>query len=445
VASFAELLDQIVERGRSLIGRSSKAEPLALCAMLLSRRGEASGVAIAREIVERLETATAEGRRAFLVGLASGFGADVDRLAAAVDAWRRAPSPSSESALHFAAEPRRQELIRRLNQAPGGTAALVRLRADLIELIADRDAPELEALDDDFAHLFGSWFNRGFLVLRRIDWASPANVLEKIIAYEAVHEIRSWDDLRNRLEPPDRRCFAFFHPRLVDEPLIFVEVALTKAIPDSVQPLLDLARTPLAAREATTAVFYSISNTQPGLKGVSFGAFLIKQVVDELKRELPRLATFVTLSPAPGFAQWLAQDSRADEPRLGADGHAALAGLAEPDWHLDPDRVETLRKPLLSAAATYLVAAKGARNRPLDTVARFHLGNGARLERLAALGDVSPKGLAQAHGLMVNYLYDLDDIEKNHEAFAERGEIAAAAAVLRLVRAAPASKKLEPR
>jgi malonyl-CoA decarboxylase len=437
VANLTTLLDSIVERGRSLIGRAwegARADPLELCAQLLSRRGEASGVALARDILDQLDAASVEDRRAFLRGLAVRFGADQARLAAAVEAWLQAPTATTETALHFAAEPRRQEVIRRLNQAPGGTTALVRLRADLLS-IADEN-PDLRALDHDFAHLFSSWFNRGFLVPKRIDWTSPANVLEKIIAYEAVHEIRSWDDLRNRLEPPDRRCFAFFHPRLVDEPLVFVEIALTKAVPDAIAPLLDLSRTPLAPAQATTAVFYSISNTQNGLRGVSFGAFLIKQVVEELKRELPRLSTFVTLSPAPGFSAWLADERQATASRLPSAVRDALAPLDSAHWQDDATLVDKLRKPLLTAAAIYFLSAKTSSGRPIDPVARFHLGNGARLERLLMLADASPKGLAQSHGLMVNYVYDLDDIERNHEAFAERGEIAAHTAITRLVSAA---------
>ena len=228
--------------------------------------------------------------------------------------------------MHQASEPRRQELIRRLNLAPGGTAALVQMREALLTLLAGDG--ELRAVDRDFVHLFASWFNRGFLVLRRIDWTTPAHILEKIIRYEAVHAIEDWDDLRNRLAPPDRRCYAFFHPQLVDEPLIFVEVALTKDIPDAIAPLLDLARPVIGAQEATTAVFYSISNTQKGLGGISFGNFLIKQVVEELKQDLPNLQTFVTLSPVPGFAGWLQARARArGRPvRCRAEGRADAAG-----------------------------------------------------------------------------------------------------------------------
>ncbi|MEF9605783.1 malonyl-CoA decarboxylase family protein, partial [Paracoccus sp. PXZ] len=252
---------------------------------------------------------------------------------------------------------RRQELFRRLNLAPGGTAALVRMREELLRHL--RDNPALRRVDGDFAHLFASWFNRGFLVLRHIDWNTPASILEKIIRYEAVHAIQNWDDLRNRLQPTDRRCYGFFHPQLVDEPLIFVEVALTEEIPDNVAGLLDLDRQPIQAERASTAVFYSISNTQRGLAGVSFGNFLIKQVVEELKAELPNIRTFVTLSPVPGFAAWLAgQRKDAMSELIDADQRLAFAVLDDPDWHKDPAVAESLRAPLLAAAATYFLRAR---------------------------------------------------------------------------------------
>jgi malonyl-CoA decarboxylase len=286
-------------------------------------------------------------------------------------------------------------------------------------------------------HLFSSWFNRGFLVLRRIDWATPANILEKIIRHEAVHKIRSWDDLRRRIDPADRCCYAFFHPALVDEPLIFVEVALTREIPDSIAPILSARRDTLDPERATTAVFYSISNCQRGLAGVTFGHFLIKQVVEEISRDVTRLSTFVTLSPAPGFAQWLKRERAADDSRaLTAEDRAALANLdIEGWWQLDRTR-EPLREVLVRAAAWYFIHARNARGVPLDPVARFHLGNGARLEQIHFLADGSDNGVRQSYGIMVNYLYDLEDIERNHEAYAESRTIVASNAVKRLARAA---------
>jgi len=383
-------------RSRSL---ADKAEEL------LTARGEASAVARAAEILEDYAALDARGRLAFLKILANAFIAEPERLDRAIEEYRARPDAVSARNLHDAAEPRRQELLRRLNLAPGGTAALVRMREDVLRQLAG--APDLRPLDADFAHLFTSWFNRGFLLLRRIDWQTPAAVLEKIIHYEAVHEINGWPDLRRRLDPPDRRCFGFFHPALVDEPLIFVEVALTREIPDAIAPLLEEKREPLEARRATTAVFYSISNCQPGLRGISFGNFLIKQVVEDLKRDLPQLKTFVTLSPVPGFAAWRKAQGDTDSTR------AALS----------------------RAIARYLLEAKAKNGKPLDPVARFHLGNGARLERVNWMGDPSAKGTREAAGFMVNYLYDLDRIERNHEQYANRGAVAASRNVERLLRA----------
>nr|WP_246399770.1 malonyl-CoA decarboxylase [Amaricoccus macauensis] len=432
----------MTERGRNLIRwRGPEEAPVAapdlasLGDLLLSRRGEASGVALARALVAAFDAAAPEERLGFFALLADRFGPDRAAVDAAIEAVRD-DAPDAVERLHAASEPRRQELLRRLNLAPGGTAALVRMREELLRHL--REHPELRRVDADFAHLFGSWFNRGFLVLRHIDWTTPANILEKIIRYEAVHAIQNWDDLRNRLEPTDRRCYGFFHPQLADEPLIFVEVALTEAIPDNVAGLLDLDRAPISPEKATTAAFYSISNTQKGLAGVSFGNFLIKQVVEDLKAELPNVKTFVTLSPVPRFAAWLKREREDDASALlDTDSRATLDLLDEPGWHLNPDKAEAVRAVLLPLAAHYFLKAKDDAGRPIDPVARFHLGNGARLERLNFLGDVSPNGLRQAHGLMVNYLYDLGQIEKNHEALAEKGRIAASEAVRRALSAAP--------
>ena len=443
---LSNLLNTLTERGRSLLmlgrggapsGALSESEMVELGETLLSRRGEATGVALAQTLLAGYAAASQTERLAFLKALADLFGPDQKLVEEAMEAVRKNGfSPETINALHDAAEPRRQELIRRLNLAPGGTAALVRMREVLLNNVAE--FPQLKPVDSDFVHLFASWFNRGFLVLQRIDWTTPANILEKIIRYEAVHAIQNWDDLRNRLAPPDRRCYGFFHPQLVDEPLIFVEVALTKEIPGAIGPLLDLERAPIAATQATTAVFYSISNTQKGLGGISFGNFLIKQVVEDLKRELPQLNTFVTLSPVPGFASWLARERAADESNiLDAGDKAVLTALDHPGWFESADMAEKVRPVLLMAAAHYLIEARNPRGRLLDPVARFHLGNGARLERLDFVGDTSAKAMKQSHGLMVNYLYALDDIESNHEAFAEKGTVAAASSIRKMLRIKP--------
>jgi malonyl-CoA decarboxylase len=436
------MLQTIADRGRALLDRTRErretpeqrsAGLVELCEQLLSGRGEASGVALARDILTRYSELTSGPRIAFFEGLATGFGADHARLDAAIENWRRAPSDATAGEVHRAAEPRRQELLRRLNLAPGGTAALVRMREHLLDAIVHRS--DLAVVDQDFVHMFSSWFNRGFLVLRRIDWSTPASVLERIIRYEAVHRIRGWDDLRRRIDPPDRRCYAFFHPALVDDPLIFVEVALTREIPAAIAPILTVQREPVDPAKATTAVFYSISNCQRGLAGVSFGHFLIKQVVEEIARENPRLSTFVTLSPAPGFAEWLKRERAAEVSKaLTGEDRAALANLDMPGWwQIEATRAPVM-EPLLRAAAWYFLNARGRSGNPLDVVARFHLGNGARLERLNWLADTSERGIEQAFGLMVNYLYELDDIEKNHEAYAQQRVVVASNAVRRLAR-----------
>jgi len=437
---FGELLQTISERGRALLARDRRGEASArseslveLCEDLLSGLGEASGVALAREILGRYGKLTTGPRIAFFEALSSRFGVDPARMEQAIAAWRDKPGDNTATQVHAASEPRRQELFRRLNLAPGGTAALVRMREQLTDTLDHRD--DLGPIDDDFVHLFSSWFNRGFLVLRSINWSTPAIVLEKIIRYEAVHEISDWEDLRRRIDPPDRRCFAFFHPALVDEPLIFVEVALTRDIPGAIAPILATGREVVEPDKRRTAVFYSISNCQRGLAGVSFGNFLIKQVVEEISRELPKLATYVTLSPVSSFAAWLARERSDDSSAALAEADkAALAALDAPGWWRDPDTASQLQDIVKRAAAWYFLRARNDRGLPVDAVARFHLGNGARLERINWLADTSDKAMAQSHGLMVNYLYDVDDIEKNHETYAEGRTVVASGTVQRLLR-----------
>jgi len=435
-AFFSDLLSTISERGRTLLWRNGSPQPgpnadglVELCQALLSGRGEASGTAMAREVLDRYHHLDEAGRRTFFEALVRDFGPDREKLAEAIESWRTQPNDEDASDLHFASEPRRQELIRRLNRAPGGTGELVAMRADLLSIMNGHN--DLAALDRDVVHLLGSWFNRGFLVLRRIDWSTPANILEQIIRYEAVHEIHDWDDLRRRIDPADRRCYAFFHPAMPDAPPIFVEVALTESIPGAIAPLLAVDRQAVATERARTAVFYSISNTQRGLGGISFGNFLIKQVVEELRRELPKLDTFVTLSPVPGFMPWL---NKATDAPLTDEDRALLRQLDEPKWFDDADLTAQLRALLEPLAAYYFLKARTSKGRVIDPVARFHLGNGARLERINWLGDLSPKGLRESAGVMVNYLYRLEDIEKNHEAFANDGEVVASSAVKKLLK-----------
>ena len=423
---------------RAIGGRKSgSAEEFAeLARALVSSRGEASGVAMASQLINGYSRASDAVKQEFLLRLARDFGPDPQQLARAVDEWVAKPGARTAMALHNAAEARRQELIRRMNLAPGAMPQLVKMREDVLARM--KQSPELSLLDADFSHLFSSWFNRGFLDLKRIDWSTPADILERIIAYEAVHAINSWDDLRLRLLPRDRRCFAFFHPTLANDPLIFVEVALTNEIPGAIGPLLAPARRPLDPDKVTTAVFYSISNCQKGLRGVSFGNFLIKQVVEELKRELPRVRTFVTLSPVPGFMAWLNEKRAAQGAPLNAQERKMLKRLDEPGWEADATSRELLEPVMTRALLCYLARAKDRQDKPLDPVARFHLGNGARLDQVHWMGDESAKGIQQAGGFMVNYLYDLDRIERNHERYANEGDVALSPRLKRMVDAAQA-------
>jgi malonyl-CoA decarboxylase len=394
---FTGLVSTVFERRfRSAISKDAVGRSIEdLVRDLLGSHGEVSGSTLAQLILDRFAEMNTDEKLSFFEFMTHALDIDAQKVRDTLQTYQETPSKKSYRAFAETSEPARQELTRRLNQVPGATGQLVAMRKDLLRFL--RDNPTLEPLDVDFQHLFSSWFNRGFLVLRPINWSSPAEILEKIIEYEAVHAIDSWDDLRRRLQPSDRRCFGFFHPAMVGEPLIFVEVALTKGNPNSVQDLLADGRDAIDAEDADTAVFYSISNCQAGLAGISFGNSLIKQVAADLSRDLPALVNFVTLSPIPNLNKWLA----AAEPAISPDGcEQALA-------------------------AHYLLEAKRPDGMPLDPVARFHLGNGAMVHAVHAGADVSENGMAQSNGAMVNYLYDLSKVTTNHEQFvAEKTVIA---------------------
>lgn len=393
-------------------GRST----LDLCEALLSEKGEVSGSKLAAALLSKYDVLDEKERLDFFLGLAEEFDLDTDTLIENAKQYAGDRTAPNLEILLSGAEPRRQELLRRINQIPGATEKLVRMREDLLLLL--KDNPPLARVDADFQHLFSSWFNRGFLVMRPIDWKTPANILEKIIDYEAVHAINDWDDLRSRLEPEDRRCYAFFHPAMPEEPLIFVEVALTKGTPSTITGVLDQDIEHLRPEEANTAVFYSISNCQTGLKGVSFGSFLIKQVANDLSQDLKKLANFVTLSPVPGFVRWLHLQSK--------DGVEAFSQTVELIENLSENPEVTLpahEKILKTALAKYLLEAKNSDAKPLDPVARFHLGNGASLMRINWMADLSQRGLKNSAGMMVNYLYDLASLEANHEGYSREHEI----------------------
>lgn len=405
---LSEMLTTLLDRptfGWKATGRHSIRED---CIKLLAERAEISGLRLAAKIFGQYDTLNAAERITFFEFLNEDLDIDPDAVAILAEAYRDAPSPENYQALARSGEPARQRLFRRLNEAPGATAAIVRMRQDLLGLL--KDHPNLARTDHDLQHLLRSWFNRGFLVMQQISWDSPATILEKVIAYEAVHEIRNWDDLRRRLQPEDRRCFAFFHPSMPTEPLIFVEVALTKGVPNSIQGLLSDTGDALAETEANTAVFYSISNCQPGLAGVSFGNSLIKQVARDLSLDLPNLKTFVTLSPIPGFMRWLKDEGSTDDTKDGA--------------HLE------------RLAAKYLLKIKDGNDQPLDPVAKFHLGNGAQVQALHFGADTSKRGMGQSRSVMVNYLYDLNKVSQRATQFSKKGTVAASPEVRALVRRA---------
>jgi malonyl-CoA decarboxylase len=438
------MAEGLVRRLRSIVGAGGTASvkpkqldqwrrQLVECAE--AKGGEVSARTRAAALAQTYLELDDSGRHAFLRLISLEFGPTPARVATAHEAYQAAVGTErqwdAEAALRAALRSARIRILTQFNAIPQGVKFLVDLRADLLRYLDD-DA-ELSPLDRELESRLAAWFDVGFLELQRITWASPAVLLEKLIQYEAVHEIRSWTDLKNRLDS-DRRLYAFFHPRMPMEPLIFVEVALTDHLADSVQALLDEHAPVFDARRADTAIFYSISNTQTGLRGVSFGNFLLKRVIDDLQRDFPKLKHFATLSPLPGFSSW----ARKNPQELAAAGlELDLAQLAAGEWTKDRTVARKVNESLAQLAARYLTLAKASRGDgrlPLDPVARFHLGNGARLERVNPLGDASPNGMKQSFGVMVNYLYDLDELEENVESFAREGTIATSAAVRRLAR-----------
>ncbi len=405
-----------------------------LCQSLISERGEVSGAVVAREALGAYNSLPKAALPSFFDAIAGEFSPDPAELERAYTAYHAEPTQDNLIRLQRCVEAPRQELFKRLNTAPGGTAALVAMRRAVLTSL--KTHPEWKGIDADLEHLFASWFNRGFLTLERIDWYTPAIVLEKLIEYEAVHEITGWHDLRRRLAA-DRRCFAFFHPALPHEPLIFIEVAFTQGMSAAIEPLLAHDAYPLDPHSADTAIFYSITNCQTGLRGISFGNLLIKQVAQRIGTEFPKIRTFATLSPIPGFRSWLRTVTPA--LRQTAEGAARLEildRLETPDWHTNPAHEAPLRKALAPLAAHYLACAKQGRE-AADAVARFHLGNGARLERLNWLADASPRGLMQSAGMMVNYLYRIDEVESNHEMYVVENQVAASREIRRLAAECP--------
>jgi malonyl-CoA decarboxylase len=427
----ASFLRKLLGGGQSAVERRTR-ELVGLCEGLLAERGEYTSTGLARDALAVCQALDERSRDEFFDVLARHYSPSPEAVSRSAAEYQADPSPANLARLQETVEPPRQELFRRLNMAPGGTATLVDIRRQLLKGM--KAHPNWRVIDHDLMHLLRSWFNRGFLRLERIDWRTSALVLEKLIDYEAVHAVQGWPDLRRRLQA-DRRCYAFFHPQLPDEPIIFIEVALTRGMSSSVQPLLDV-RAPLGdLKKMDCAMFYSITNCQDGLRGISFGNQLIKQVAEDLKHEFPHLRRFATLSPIPGFRRWL-------------EKHAApslLERIADPAWHLG-GIPEALQGELMRLCAYYLVRAKQDERpdaEPLDPVARFHLGNGASLERLNFLGDTSESGMGRSVGLMVNYVYWLAQLEENHENYSRDRTIAASPAVEKMARECVLAKPSE--
>ncbi|MGH8736790.1 MAG: malonyl-CoA decarboxylase [Burkholderiales bacterium] len=438
--------------GRNRIAERASSRLLApieeLCDDYRAQRGsELSARARSERFVALYRAADLDQRAAILDRVTHAFAPERNTLNAALSAMQSATDDvelsRAEARLRTALDAPRARFLTQFNLLPDGVKFLVDLRADLYKLLPK--APSIEVLKVELDGLLASWFDPGFLELRRISWQSPAFLLEKLIAYERVHPIESWNDLRNRLDT-DRRCYAYFHPRMPDEPLIFVEIALLKGTSASVQMLLDEQAPVRDPRTVDTAIFYSISSTQVGLRGISFGNLLLKRVIQDLRHDLPQLKMFATLSPVPGFRRWLDQavaegkialaaadaGKLAHAARTAKDGTTLATALARPDWVQNAALADALRKPMEKLFVRYLLEEK-ADARPLDSVARFHLDNGARVNRIFWLADASARGMQQSYGMMVSYRYDLGEVEKNHERFLRDGHIAAAARVRRLL------------
>jgi malonyl-CoA decarboxylase len=391
-----------------------------LCKMMMESDGEYSSLLLAERILAAYEELSEAERIEFFNILFEDYDIDIEEVKTAIDEYEAKPNAYNLVRLTTVSEPRRQELLRRINLSANGTRRLVKMREHL--LTAMRDHPQFKRIDTDFHHLFSAWFNRGFLVRDPLDWTTPAHILEKIIAYEAVHEIESWSELRRRLEPADRYCYGFFHPSMGDDPLVFVEVALTDHIPSSIGEILQREDDTELPENASCAIFYSISNCHRGLAGVSFGNFLIKQVATSMKLRFPQLKTFSTISPAPGFRHWLDAAAAQDEE---------LMGIAS---EFSADASEEVCGKLEKVAAQYFLQQKNDRNKPLDPVARFHLKNGAILERINILGNPSTKGMKDSLGTMVNYVYDLSRVEHNHENYVRSDKVICSSQVKKLLK-----------
>ena len=428
VSPINDFLGAIADRGLALLGVSNNAQNLDveatvdLCSRLLSSRGNASGLALSYKILKSYDAFSKEDKLSFFQYIISIFSCDLDAAETQASAFLKTKSSKDLEKLSKTTTPRYAEFISRLNQAPSSTMPILNMRSDLLGYL--RKNPDLRPLDSAFVQVFSAWFNRGFLGLRSINWATSATILENIIKYEAVHGIADWDDLGRRIKPADRLIYGFFHPNLEDEPLIFVEVALTLEMPDAIGPILSEDRSPVDPKKATTAVFYSISNCQNGLRGIPLGNFLIKQVVEDLRIRFPHLKEFVTLSPVVKFGDWV----RSEPDYTGLRPETVTDAL----YGSDITTPEVFEQTMMPAMAWFLSNQKAKDGKPVDPVCRFHIGNGARLERVNWAARIDENGFDASYTIMVNYKYIIDDIEKNHEAFESDGTVTIAPAIKKL-------------
>ena len=405
-------LNSVIQRlgiGKPIKKSLNSENLISLCNQLVSKNGEATLFSLAKSILEDFDSLSEEQKKTFFTKLLKQFSVDRPSLKKALKDLDFSDEGQLRK-LHKLIEPKSQELFRRLNQAPNGTSSLLKMRESLLKCI--EDFPELKSLDFDFSHLFNSWFNRGFLRLERIDWTTSANVLEKIMEYEAVHDISDWQDLQNRVAASDRRLYAFFHPALPDEPLIFIEVALMKEVPNSIMPILDLSVKPIDPHNANTAVFYSISNCQMALKGVSFGSFLIKQVVSEIQKEFKEIKQFVTLSPVPGLRKWAHKGNSSHDIEFPDNIAKDISDCCNKE---EPNQLALMRLTYY-----YLTQIKNKNGDAINPVAHFHLGNGASIYKIHTHANNNKIAIDDSWGVMVNYLYDLDVVAKNHESYANQ-------------------------
>ena len=422
--NLKQIISSIADAGQKLfskkdIKKNDLDSIISLCDDLISHKGAAFGITVARDITELYQSLSSENKLLFFKKINDKYKPSFTNVNEAIENYTKSQNENTLSDLFKVSEGKRRELFRRMNMAPNGTAIIVALREDLLKIL--KDNKELSALDNDLRHLFRAWFNPGFLKLAKITWDTKAAVLEKIIKYERVHQMKDMNELKRRLGE-DRRFFSYFHPALEDEPIIFVQVALTKGLGKSIQELMNPSND--EKKTYDTATFYSISNCQEGLSRVTLGNFLIKRVVYEIQEELPHIKNFGTLSPIPGFSEWF---TYLEEPKIKSIlanlKNQDVSFLRSQDLKLGDVRIIENKEALIKLVAHYIVNEKNQQGLPVNDVSRFHLGNGAIVEDIVINANVSEQGFKRSYGMMVNYLYELKNIEKNHEDYMNNNKV----------------------